>query len=315
MSQKNQLQVLLQTASPAQLIQSPEVADRFKNLYQMIHGAKDGARFYEAEKFHFLKLLQENPKLATCSKLSLYGCFLDVAVNGLSFDPSMKHLYVVPYNTNVGTREVPKWETRANLQISGYGELALRKKFGQIKHADNPILVYEGDEFKMCVKNGRTEIEYQMTLPRKSDNIVGCFLTITRNDGSLDYKVLSIDEIMKLKKFSKDPNSKAWTDGLPGMVQAKTIKHAFKSYPKIRTGEFSQLASETVEEEAEVVETSMMPAHIDYGTGEVSEQTPNIDPSLHHRAVPQQNGHDFTSTNTASAKTVVVEDDGNSDTF
>ncbi|MBK7883033.1 MAG: recombinase RecT [Chitinophagaceae bacterium] len=43
-------------------------------------------------------MIQENAKLAECSKLSLYGCFLDVAVNGLSFDPTMKHVYLVPYN-------------------------------------------------------------------------------------------------------------------------------------------------------------------------------------------------------------------------
>jgi hypothetical protein len=64
---------------------------------------------------------------------------------------------------------------------------------------------------------------------------------------------------MKLKKFSKDPNSKAWTDGLPGMVQAKTIKHAFRSYPKIRMGEFSTLQSKMIDEDVDAA------PKIDYG--------------------------------------------------
>ena len=40
---------------------------------------------------------------------------------------------------------------------------------------------------------------------------------------------------------------------------SKCIKHAFKTYPKIRKGDFSELASNTVEAEAEVVQK------IDYG--------------------------------------------------
>ncbi len=261
-NQKKELIQLMATASPQQLIQSDLVAERFKSLYQTIHGAKDGERFYEAEKFHFLKLLQETPKLQTCTKLSLYGCFMDVAVNGLSFDPSFKHLYIVPFNANMGTKQDPKWETRATIMISGYGELVLRKQQGQIKYADNPVLVYNGDVFEYGTENDKAVLTHKAKFPRKSDEIIACYIRITRNDGSIDYKVLSIDEIMQFKKFSKDGNSKAWTDGLPGMVQTKTIKHAFKSYPKVRAGEFSQLASNTVDTEADIINP---PDKIDYG--------------------------------------------------
>lgn len=261
---KTQLMELIQNGTPSQIIQSEQVANRFQKLYKAIHGAKDGDRFYEAEKFHFLKLLQENPKIGQCTKMSLYGCFMDVAVNGLSFDPSFKHLYMVPYNVNVGTRDNPKWEKRANLQISGYGELALRKKQGQIKYADNPVLVYEGDKFEYGTENGNSVLTHKSVFPRKSPNIIACYLKITRNDDSIDYKVLSIDEVMKFREFSKDKNSLAWTAGLPGMVQAKTIKHAFKSYPKVRTGDFSKLTSETVDEHPEII-SSTIPEVIEYG--------------------------------------------------
>lgn len=246
----------LDAAAPAQIVNLPEVADRFKALYVTFNG-KDGARYYEAEKFHFAKLIQESPKLKECTKLSLYGCFLDVAVNGLSFDPAMKHVYLVPYKHKVVTNNVEKWETRAQLQISGIGELLLRMQQGQIKYADNPVLVYDGDVFRMGTRNDRIFIEHEVVLPRKSESIIACYLRITRNDDTVDYKLLTMPEIEKLRKFSKDPNSKAWTDGLPGMVQTKTIKHAFKTYPKLRILEkskFTQLASDTIEEEAVVFE-------------------------------------------------------------
>lgn len=251
----------IEQTSPAQLANLPEVADRFKHIYTIMNGGdvQRAAVKYEAEKFHFMKLIQDKPELQQCTKLSLYGCFLDMAVNGLSFDPAMKHAYVVAFNTNVGTRENPKWEKRATLMISGYGELSMRIRQNQIKYADNPVLVYEGDVFKHGTRNNSLFLEHEAVYPRKSDNIIACYLRLERNDGTSDYKVLSIEEIYKLQKFSKDPKSKAWTDGLPGMVQAKTIKHAFRSYPKVRMGDFSNLASNTVDAEAE--ETP----RIDYG--------------------------------------------------
>lgn len=265
----------LEKYSPAQVPVIPEVAERFKKLYAVIHPGAKAEIFYEAEKFHFGKLIKESGTLQECTKFSLYGCFMDVAVNGLSFDPSFKHLYLVPYNVNAGSKANPKWEKRASLQISGQGELLLRQLQGQIKYADNPMLVYEGDEFSFGVKNEKFFINHTVIMPRNSDRIIACYVKIIRNDNSVDYKVLTEDDMNRFRKFSKDvETSKAWNQGLGGMWQAKCIKHAFRNYPKVRAGEFSKLASETVDEEAQEVETVLpekprmvMPEKIDYGTG------------------------------------------------
>jgi len=280
----------IEQTSPAQLANLPEVADRFKHIYTIMNGgdAERAIAKYEAEKFHFMKLIQDKADLQACSKLSLYGCFLDMAVNGLSFDPSMKHAYVVSFNTNVGTKTAPKWEKRATLMISGYGELHMRVQQRQIKYADNPILVYEGDHFQHGTKNGSVFLEHVATFPRQTDNIIACYLRIERNDGSADYKVLSIEEIQKLRKFSKDPNSKAWTDGLPGMIQAKTLKHAFRSYPKMRMGEFSQLHSNIVDEDAETT------PKIDYGLNGSMPSVNAPEGNTIERQVDQLNDESFT---------------------
>lgn len=288
MEQNNKLSLVekLQAATPSHLVTLPEVADRFKNIYMVMNGGNAAVANtkYEAEKFHFMKLIQDKKDLQQCTKLSLYGVFLDMAVNGLSFDPGQKHAYVVSFNTNVGTKNDPKWEKRATLMISGYGELHMRTRQGQIKYADNPVLVYEGDEFRYGTKDGKVFLDHVATFPRKSDNIIACYLRIERNDGSVDYKVFGIDEVLKLKAFSKDPNSLAWTSGLPGMIQAKTIKHAFKSYPRMRLGEFSQLHSAIIDEDAEVMPRvdyglngSMPKAGIDVLPAATAEHTPLIE--------------------------------------
>lgn len=247
----------IKAANPTQLVNMPAVVQKFKHLYKAFNRQDEAMAqiVYEQEKFNFLKVVTSNPTLSKCEPMSLYGCFMDAAVNGLSFDPTKKHVYLVPYSN------------KATLMISPYGELLTRMRAGQIRYADNPILVYEGDEFSFSVSGGVTSVDYKMNLPRKEGApIIGCFICITRPDGSLDYKVLSLEEVMKFRKFSKSANSLAWTDGLPGMIQAKTIKHAFKSYPKIPLqGSFSQLVSEKVEdiEHQEVIDYGLDGAEVD----------------------------------------------------
>lgn len=245
----------LNAAQPSQIVNLPEVAERFKNLYVTFHG-KSALPFYEAEKYHFAKIIQDNAKIAACTKLSLYGCFLDMAVNGLSFDPSMKHAYIIPVNQNVGSKNSPVWESRAQLRISGIGELVIRTKQQQVLYVDNPVLVYDGDLFKMATRDNALSITHEAILPRKEGaEIIACYLRITRTDNSVDYKVITMPEILLLKKFSKDPESKAWTDGLPGMVQAKCIKHAFRTYPKLRMiGKYTELESNVLEIDNESVD-------------------------------------------------------------
>ncbi|MFA6058917.1 MAG: recombinase RecT [Taibaiella sp.] len=240
------------------LISSPLVADRFEFLYKTVNGIKDDKvahAYYETEKFYFLKRIAESKDLNLCTNLSLYGVFLDVAVNGLSFDPSMKHVYVYSRNVNVGTNDNKVWQKRAVMDISPYGELLLRQQQGQIKYADNPMLVYEGDHFVYGTKNGNTVVDHLVTLPRKSDHIIAGYVKLTRADGSYDFKLLSYEDTQRLRAASKDSNSVAWTTGFPGMVVAKVIKHAFKNFPKLRVGAFSQLQTEIIDQ----------PEDIDYG--------------------------------------------------
>lgn len=255
--------------------------DRFVSLYQTIHGRSNGDLFYEAEKFHFLKQISENPSLAQCDKLSIMGAFLDIAVNGLSADPNMKQVYLVPY------------KGKCTVSVSPYGELFLRQRSKQILHADNPVLVYEGDHFVTGIRNGETFIEHTAAYPRKSDHIIACYVRLVRPDGSVDFKVLSENEFENIRKMSKSPNSPAYTTGRAGMFMAKTLKHAFKSYPRVKLrGDFSK-----VEEEIEIEEA------IDYGFGSDETSAGTIESSSNGRITP--NPASATAAPSASAQAVI----------
>lgn len=252
--------------SPTQLVEDEKVANKFIKLFNDVHGRKDGDLMYHAEKFHFMKRLSETPALQQCSRLSLYGCFMDAAVNGLSFDPSKKLAYVLSRNANIGTPKEPKWEKRASLAISPYGELAIRLQLGQIRHADNPVIVYAGDKFTVKTGERGTVIEHEAIIPRESTEIIASFIRITRADGSVDFHHLLKQDWERLSGFSEKQNQ-GKTNALytsmngsidPGFLAAKTIKHAFRSYPKVIRGDFSH------EEEIEVAPA--IPTPIDYGT-------------------------------------------------
>ena len=275
----NQIQVKIEelNALPAtKIVESPNVQAKFLQMYsdiQMVN-KNTAVQIYQKEVFNFQKLLRESPELASCTKMSLYGCFLDIAVNGLSLDPTGKaQCYLIPRNAKTGNKDPNNrdiYEKRASVSVTGYGELVMRMRAGQIKYADNPVVVYDGDVFTVGLDNGVKKITYSASIPRKTTNVVGCFIRLVRNDGSEDYQWLLEGDIARLSTFSAKSNSffkngqkvEGKANALytsnggqidPGFLENKTIKHAFDSYPKVRTGKFTNL------------QTEEEPQEIDYG--------------------------------------------------
>lgn len=245
--------------------ENANIQAKFVQLYNGIHGSAAGELYLAKEKFNFMRMLQESPALNECTSLSLYGVFLDVAVNGLSLEGGTKPLaYVISRNANVGTKDSPRWEKRASLVVSPYGELVQRMRAGHIKHADNPVLVYEGDTFVPCIgETGKKTIRYEAKFPRNEGaRIVAGFLRITRPDDTIDFEYLTMEDVKRLSGYSAKQNKGSANalyssnDGQidPGFFAAKVIKHAFRTYPKVRTGQMTVMESELEKEQ-----------NIDYG--------------------------------------------------
>lgn len=254
---QNLLQVLQQTPAN-QLANLPALEERFVNLFSKTRGVslKEADMVFQTEKYHFQKALSENPTLRECETLSLYGCFMDAAVQGLSFDPKKKLAYIIPGSVNVGTRDNKQYVKRASLEVSPYGELAIRQLTGQIKYAENPIIVYEGDTFEPYQDGSGKGINYKMN-PSHTNKIIAAFITIVKLDGERDYHWLMENDWKRLATYSeKKNNGKAnalYTSvngGIdPGFLGAKLIKHAFKSYPKVNIiGTFTKTAPDPDEE-------------------------------------------------------------------
>ena len=259
---------ILPTLSAIQIIEHEVTEDRFIDIFTSIH-EQDGSIAYETEKFYFQKILVNTPVIAECTPLSLFSVFLDVATKGLSLDDSSKALcYITSRNIGkktgkyVNNKPEVIWEKRAILDISGYGELVLRERAGQVKYADNPEIVYI-NELKDCRQENTPEgvkIYHTINYPRPTDaGIAFIYVRIIRPDGSITFGVLGNERIEELKVYSAENNGK-WEDqdgrrvkipGKPnklysdsGFLKAKCLKHAFQSFPTLKLANFSAITGE-----------------------------------------------------------------------
>lgn len=274
----NQLQLKVSEINqikPAQIAEDSRVETKFIQMYNSIWGSDRGRQTYEKEKFNFNKILSEKPDLADCTPISLFGCFLDIAVNGLSLDPTGRpHCYLLSRNVKTGYKDergYDIYEKRAYLSITGYGELVMRQRAGQVRYVDNPVICYEGDTFSPGLVDGVKTVTYQAACPRKSNRVIGGFLRIVRADGTVDWNWMMEGDIERLKGYSArqntriDPKTKqrvsvpnalytSQCEGIDaGFLESKLIKHAFDGYPKVRTGKFT------------LFDTQEEPEEIDYG--------------------------------------------------
>lgn len=267
------------------IAKSEIVRDKFITIYDTLWGAGTGEQAYERESIYFNKILREKPELQKCTPFSLFTAFIDIAVCGLSLEQGTRALcYLIKRNANIGTRDRAVWEARAVLTISAYGELVLRERAGQIRHADNPVLVYSGDEFSFSDRNGQKVVDYTCHLPHNGQRIIACYLRITRADGSIDYSVMTEEDWVRLAQYSARQSSKNIANELygvdangvvnidPGFLMAKCVKHAFKTYPKVRIGRGSVLQSQQVEEKEIEINNDLYGVDgVDPETGEVIE--------------------------------------------
>lgn len=269
---------LLNELQPTEIVRNDNVRDKFIQIYDAMWSQSTGVSgeaAYEKEARNFNRLLSEKEDVRKkCSHFSLFTSFLDVAISGLTLDPGTKaQAYLLARSIAVDSyvddhgQKKNRYETQCVLTVSGYGELVLRARCGQIRHADNPVIVYEEDSFEFGERNGQKFVNYTCRLPHQSGRIVACFMKITRADSSVDYAVMLPEDWARLSNYSARQNSKfnyqtkQWENGKPnalytaqggqidpGFLVAKCIKHAFKTYPKARIGHATQLESQQVDE-------------------------------------------------------------------
>lgn len=264
----NQLQITveeLRSLSPTDVIRNEKVKSKFIEIYDAVWGGGGESAYASQSNFFIAQIKEKAEDMKACGSLSIFTAFISLAVNGLSIEITSKpqcYLQKQNYKIGIDARNQPIYEPRAVVKVSAYGELFLRVRAGQIRHADNPVIVYEGDEFSFSDNGGQKIVNYTRKLPRQSDKIVACFMKITRNDGTIDYSVMFEEDWIRLQGYSMKltRSSNALYTSNNGQIDtgfliAKCVRHAFNTYPKVRIGKAAVLETESEDD-------------IDYGVNE-----------------------------------------------
>lgn len=244
---------LLETLNVLEIVQHPETMERFKELYKLVHrkSQMEADAYYETEAYFFLKMMKDSLELQRATKTSIYGAFIGMALLNLSYDPALKLVYLYSSGVKTSPKNVTPevWEQRAKNEVSPYGELTLRIRAGQVKYVDNPVLVYSSDEFEYGTQRGTNHfyvhhIVKNLNKREKNTPIIAGYVKITRPDDSVDYKVLTADEFESFRSQSKMKDGAAYTTWKAGMFMVKTLKHAWKNYPKLSLGAYISLSTD-----------------------------------------------------------------------
>ena len=202
---------ILETIKTVPHEQIPDVAhEKFVQVYSQKFGPEKAEAFFEEQKNLFINELTYGSyanMLKQADGMSIYFAFLFLAINGLSIEK--------------GTTTTCYLECR-------------RVKIGE-------------DPNNLDPKYHRPTLTWEKCLPRpQGSKVIACYVRIIKNDGSADYFVLDTDEILRLKAYSGKSNfGKAnalygtQADGSDidtGFLKSKTVKHAFKGYPKLSIG-------------------------------------------------------------------------------
>lgn len=292
MSQQPQKAIF--TLPALQLIDQDPVKASFIDTLVLMHRYSqcDAEATYEREARYYKRLLSETPYLQEATGLSLVSTFFEVAITGLSLQPGQKSdCYIEARSSKQKQKqkredkvvEVEAWVRVARLVITAYGELNLRIKAGQIIRMNNPIVIYEGDKFQPRTNaRGELTVDYVPAIPRISNKIIGAWVSIILPHNGIDFKWLLEDDIERLKNYSIpratkiNPNPEAnalyqSNEGQidPGFLEAKTIKHAMRSYTKLKVSDNIAFEGDSDDDKPQ----SFVPPQKEQETVKVEQQT------------------------------------------
>lgn len=238
--------------------------DKFIEIYNQKFG-EGGEVFFEEQKALFNnELLNGSFKgyLAKAPSLCIHDAFMNLAINGLSLEKGSSTLcYLMGYSNY--DKNTGGYNYTAKITYTGYGEILLRQRAGQIVRCDNPVVVYSCDEFRFGERDGHKFVEYIKQYPRQAGSyIVACYVKIILPGGGYDYFVMDREGIDRLRTYSEKFSGKSGPNALyggvytgkdgkeyfrdidTGFLVSKTCKHAFKNYPKLKVGIGAQLQAD-----------------------------------------------------------------------
>lgn len=246
----NQFQVTsnyIKNLKPAGVATDKAIGDHFINKFMLMYRApkEQATAFYEREKDNFLKRISDSEDLQACTPMSIFLAFMQVGGWQLSFEGgNQSEVYLIPGNRNVAPKgQQAQWVKEVVAQPTPWGEKKIRIQNRQITDADKPVIVYEGDVYEEFLDDkGKLRVNWKKGVRADNAKILSSFIRIEKPDGSSEFKTFDMNDVAKWRasseKKNKDKGANAMYTSNNGQIdklffEGKTLKHAFKSYPKV----------------------------------------------------------------------------------
>ena len=228
MANENKLELtskmLMECKKPSEIIELPAVRDRWVNTYNLTTGKQDGELKFEAEKILFVQTVAESQQLAKCTQMSIYSSFILLAVSGLSLRDDQ--CYLVPYKDKCG------------FLVGWKGRLEQMSQIPGVKHVNEPICVYEDEDFDYEIKDGVYNIiKHKPSLNTEGKKILAVYATIEYAD-SIKTHLMKREEVISIR----DRYSASYKDY--SKIEPNEKGKRMKKYKDKQTGEWKEFELE-----------------------------------------------------------------------
>lgn len=195
--------------------------------------------------------ISNSPQLQRCTVQSIIKAAGISASLGLDID--MRGLaWLVPYkNKDTGALE-------ASFQIGYLGLVELAYRSGKVK-AISAHCVYESeaDNVRITRENGRYSVHHPFSYKEPSGKMIAVYATAEVEGFGSFTEVLRVDEVEKVRRGGKAPNSPAWTQHFEAMAKKTAIRRLAKFLPKSIAEDFTRAAAADEKQDAIEVPTTV----------------------------------------------------------
>lgn len=174
---------------------------------------------FSAEARFAMAAIEKNDELQACTPKSIAESLLTVASLGLSLNPSLAHVYLIP------------WKKQCSAMVGYRGLIHMAIEDGSVTSLDSDV-VYENDTF-VWQKGSTFHCEHSRVLDGKKRGApVGAYCTWRTPDGLMHGEFMDESEIEKVRASSKMRSGAVWTKWTDEMRRKAVIKRASKSWKK-----------------------------------------------------------------------------------
>lgn len=174
-----------------------------------------------------MQAIAKQPDLADCDASSVILAALEAAQIGLEPTGAIGGAWLVGFRTNVGTRQSPKWEKRAQLILDyrGVQHLIREGGGGEVK----AVAVFEGDHFR-AIEGTHPRIEHEPAFETTDPTKLRYVYAYPLNNPT-KFEVMTKEQIDGIRARSKSPNSGPWVTDYVQQARKTVIKRLANYLP------------------------------------------------------------------------------------